>query len=750
MADKRLRLIVEAVTSQAQQKLRSFGGAVRQFGDQAGRQFDAVTHKTRGFGESLTNLQTVAKVALAMMASHYARAAAESIVSLAEMAATNLALEDSFEAVARRSNLASTAILEAIDRASRGTIDRFSAMGMASTAMRLKVATNTEEFEKLMKITYMRARETGMGVAEAWRWMTIGIGRNSPRVLDNLNILIKTSDVLDRHAQLLGRTADELSLLEQQEALRNEVLRQGADDLEHWNEIGDQSIDVFERYTKVTKELRQELGERLLPTVTSVFEKLTTLPTILDQLGYITGVTFAGMTASWREFADLVEERDWAAIFAGQTIEAGESAMRGYALIDHAHKQILPNLEELAAKLGRIRDVVLGAGDAQEELAQDTEEAAQAAEKAEGIWSTYLSNVAEQNWRFATRVEDAQFRAAQAAERAAFQLYEIERDAGDRRSDLLENVAIRVEADTARHYNKLRYMKRDLLDELRDMEWDYQQDRSDIMRQAPYWVRNALGAEFRERDRIIASGDRKALKRFDKQLRERIRAIDPAYAEELDRLEERYKHEKQIERREARQARRRQKQDWSISTREQGRSLDLQLRQLERGLAHLLESWDFHGLQREASEKWSMERMLTEHDHQLGRMYDDTQRRLSQLSDLYKHYGYVSGSAWAQGLADAQRDAGGLGLQIPVGESAFLNLAGLQKGTDYVPRTMPAVLHKGEAVLPAPVAQQYREGAGGVTIHIENLNVAGGRAGAKQFVRQIEEELGQGIRRRSR
>jgi len=74
----------------------------------------------------------------------------------------------------------------------------------------------------------------------------------------------------------------------------------------------------------------------------------------------------------------------------------------------------------------------------------------------------------------------------------------------------------------------------------------------------------------------------------------------------------------------------------------------------------------------------------------------------------------------------------------------------MQQGTDYVPSTMPAVLHKGEAVLPAPVAQQYREGAGGVTIHIENLNVAGGRAGAKQFVRQIEEELGQGIRRRSR
>jgi len=110
--------------------------------------------------------------------------------------------------------------------------------------------------------------------------------------------------------------------------------------------------------------------------------------------------------------------------------------------------------------------------------------------------------------------------------------------------------------------------------------------------------------------------------------------------------------------------------------------------------------------------------------------------------------------AFVRGLTDAQADSGPSFSPHPGGNydpfSNYVNpFTQMQRGTDYVPRTMPAMLHKGEAVLPAPVAQQYREG-GGVTINIENLNVAGGRAGAKQFVRQIEEELGQGIRRRSR
>ncbi len=756
MADKKLRLLVEAVTSRAQQKLRSFGNSIQRFGDQAGRRLDTVTAKTRGFGDSLMSLENVAKVALAAVASHYVRAAVESAISTAQMAAKNMALEDSFEAVAARYGAASEEILEAIDRASKGTVDRFSAMAAASTAMRLGVATNVEEFEKLMKITYVRARETGKSVVDAWNWMATGIGRGSPRILDNLNILIKENEVMEKQARLLGKTVDQLSALERQEATRNAVLEQGADDLERWNEIGDDAVDVFERFHVTTAELRQELGEALLPAVIEVTEAVIGLKKAVldaDEAALSQVDTIVRTSGSLEEMArrfSLLNQRQRE---GGRWAKEGIQDYRELGLTLEGVGQAIRVVDQgIREDLRAMRDAERGAqdlGDATDDVTEDLEEQQEALEKGADVWDDYLRDVAEKNWNYARRVEDAQFSMRQAAERAMFDLMKIERDAGDRRGDLLETAAIRIEADTATHYNRLRYMKQDLMDELADMEWDYQRDRRDLLDRAPWWIRQALSKEFQERERIAKSGDKKALDKFDATLEARIEAIDPVYAKELELLEERYEHQEDVEEREAKQSLRREKDAWRRSSREQERSLDHQLRQLDRNLRHRRHEWSFHQQQREASERWSMSRLITKHEHSLNVMRETTERRLADISPLFEYYGYDYARALAEGFVRGQQDHP-LSFTTPGRPYKGPGGVPLQQGIQYVPTTMPALLHPGEAVLPTPEARLWRAG-GETTIHVE-VNVGGGYTPyrAREVGDAVAQQLGTEIRQRSR
>jgi hypothetical protein len=390
-------------------------------------------------------------------------------------------------------------------------------------------------------------------------------------------------------------------------------------------------------------------------------------------------------------------------------------------------------------------------GKATDDTTQDLEEQQKALDKARGMWSDYLDRVAAENWRYAQQVERAQFQATQAAENAAFSIYKIERDAADKRSDLFTSYAINVEADTASHYNKLRYLRQDLNDSLADMEWDYQKERREAMDQAPWWIRQALSKEFRERERIAKTGDAKALADYDKMLLQRIRAIDPVYAKELEKLQEQYKHEEQIEKREGRQSQQREEDAWQISSREQQQQLNHQLDVLERELREQREEWAFHDTQRLESERFSMGQMLTEYEHSLSTMWTTTQQKLAELPPLYEKYGYESWAAFVQGFNGAMAQTGGFSPWT--GEDPFENWvnpwASAQRGMEYVPRTMPVLVHKGESILPAGEAQQYRQ-TGGVVVTIQHMTVSGGRAGAREFVEALSRELGEQIGQRSR
>jgi len=660
MADKKISIFVEAAVAGAKRKLNEVSTALGSMATKGTQATTTLRSKMQGFTDSLSQVENIAKIALTGVAAHYAQMAASAAISLARTAAKNIDLENSYKALSERYNLASDELISALDRASKGTVDKFSLMLEANKAMRLGVATTVEEFEDLMKIAVVRAKEFGLTTQQAWGYLVTAIGRASPMIADNIGILLDANATYEEYGRLIGKSANELTKLEQKEAIRNRILQEGAPDMEAWNQMGETASDVFQQYDATMVELRQELGERFLPVVVGATSELLKFAkgaeTAEQRTRDLTAEVMAS-SGSFGEAARKLEELNRQVEAGGRWAREGAKDYSTFRTQLEGWEPILRAFDEGIREDVRAMDLagkaLVDVGAATEDATADQEELDKALQKGADTWADYGRQVEEANYQYARRVEDAQFRATQALENAAFRRYEIERNAGDRRGDILAQYDIRLEAATATHYNRLRYMRQDLLDELSDMDWEHEQDRADMMKRAPRWVRYELQKEFQERERIAKTGDSKALADFDKALKERIRAIDPIYAQELDLLDEHYEHQADVEKREAGQGQQRQQDDWDIRNREQRRSLDEQLRQLDRNLGDQLGAWYFHEGQREEAERRSMGRMHDEHDHALAAMYDNTIRRLEAITPIWEAYGYDWGMALLKGMANA-------------------------------------------------------------------------------------------------
>lgn len=687
----------------------------------------------KGFAKEMSSFQKVATVAMGAIGSYYAMQLAQNLSALADWAAKNMEVAASFESLADRYDLDSDRIVAALKKASKGTVSEQQLILQANKAMRLGVATTVEEFEGLMKIAYVRAKEFGLTVAEAWEYIVTGVGRASPMILDNIGILLDAERVNTEYAESIGKTANELTIYEKKQALVNSILKEGAQDLEEWADKADTAADKTARMTAEVEEAKQAIGEAAAVIKGELAVAFLDAATTADQLIRILEGLASGTVEGTKAAADY---RGWLGRVAATTSEATtiQEAYRQammestgvWGLLIAGAERFDKGIREDIEAMRMAQNIVYPLADSMADLADETEEATKAADKAHDIWHDYLTDIGEEAWQFAHRMEEMAFRQTQAAEDAGFRLYEIERDSGQRRADLLDKFWIDEESDLRRHQMRVLWATQDFQDSLRDMEWEHQQEKRDILDRAPPWIRQALAEEFRERRRIVKSGDKDALRAFDKNLKERIRAIDPAYAKELDRLQERYRHERQIEKREHRKDTRRRQAEYTEENREQQRQLDHQLRVLERELGDQIGAWRFHDQQRLENERWAMDNLNIEYAHALDRMESETDYRLSELPPLYKHYGYSSWTQWLQGWTDAQRD---YPMPVPIGGFTPLDPGNVPDWSN--PFAAPT--------LGAP------SGGGGVNVTIEQLLIGSGAT--PMDARKIGEQLGQGILR---
>lgn len=136
-----------------------------------------------------------------------------------------------FEQMASRWGMAYTELRNSLRTASKWMVDDISIMQSANKAMSLWVGQDIESMAKLMKIAQVRGAQMWETTAKAFDDIVTWIGRQSAMILDNLWIVINSKDAYERYATSIGKTTDELTKQEKQQAITNEVIRQSWEEL---------------------------------------------------------------------------------------------------------------------------------------------------------------------------------------------------------------------------------------------------------------------------------------------------------------------------------------------------------------------------------------------------------------------------------------------------------------------------------------------------------------------------------------
>ena len=124
-------------------------------------------------------------------------------------------------------------VLQGLRDASLGTVDDMTLMSstmtlLAGTSQTLGMAM-VDAAPRLMEIAKAANKlNPALGdTAFMYQSIATGVKRAQPLILDNLGIVVKVGEANEAYAASLGKTANELSAAEKQQALLNEVLRQG-------------------------------------------------------------------------------------------------------------------------------------------------------------------------------------------------------------------------------------------------------------------------------------------------------------------------------------------------------------------------------------------------------------------------------------------------------------------------------------------------------------------------------------------
>lgn len=115
--------------------------------------------------------------------------------------------------------------LAKLRNATRGAVSDYELMLAANNAMLLGVAKSDDDYASLASRAMQLGQALNRGPVESLNDITIGIGRQSRLILDNLGILVSAEKANEEYAASIGKAADELTDAEKKTAFFNATLK---------------------------------------------------------------------------------------------------------------------------------------------------------------------------------------------------------------------------------------------------------------------------------------------------------------------------------------------------------------------------------------------------------------------------------------------------------------------------------------------------------------------------------------------
>ena len=231
-----------------------------------GRTLQYLGGQFQGVGQSLALGFTVPLVASAAVLTQF------------DQSASKLQVAEAFGRTAKQLNQSSKEIIEALDKAAGGTISDLDLMAAASRAMILGVTHDAGQFVQLMEIARDRARVFGVSTTQAFNDLTLGIGRQSRLILDNLGIIVRLEDATENYAKSIGKSVNELSLAERQQSFLNAVLAQTEATIDRTALATRTASEDYLAQRAAIDDLITEVQNKALPVLTEFLAAFNALP----------------------------------------------------------------------------------------------------------------------------------------------------------------------------------------------------------------------------------------------------------------------------------------------------------------------------------------------------------------------------------------------------------------------------------------------------------------------------------------
>lgn len=189
----------------------------------------------------------------------------------------NLALGDS-------ANL----MLNDMRKASHGLVSDLELVNNANRALALGISKN--KIPALLEAATARAKIFGRTATEAFADISIGIGRQSRLILDNLGIILDLDQTYRDYAYTIGKTVDQLTEFEKKLALTNAILKESETLVKAQIFLAETHADKLERLGATYDNVKSALGLYIL----SVFDEISGLKLLEEirqnQIDSMTGI----------------------------------------------------------------------------------------------------------------------------------------------------------------------------------------------------------------------------------------------------------------------------------------------------------------------------------------------------------------------------------------------------------------------------------------------------------------------------
>ena len=177
-------------------------------------------------------------------------------------------LETAFGTMSQRMGLSATGMMESMRAASNDSISDMSLMQNGMRALDFGVAKSQDDITKLLEVAQDRGRRAGLSTERAFNDLVTGLGRLSPRILDNLNIILNTKQVYDDYAVSIGKAAGELTDFEKRYALSTAVMQEARP------VVADQKT-TWEQLKTAIANATAEAGRFVFPIIEPVIKQMT-------------------------------------------------------------------------------------------------------------------------------------------------------------------------------------------------------------------------------------------------------------------------------------------------------------------------------------------------------------------------------------------------------------------------------------------------------------------------------------------